>query len=195
MTKTINTMNRVKQIGIYVFIMLVFGLTGAYDVQAQETEKAAGFSAQLKSGESIDSDDIRVEKLEAYLTKLNSPLVENAEDFVDYADAYEFGENWAIVAAIAGVESTFGKHVPKNSYNAWGWGIPTGSQSGIGFSDWEDGIGIVSQGLKEKYMDNGATNLASIGKIYAPPSTTWAHNVEFFMNQIESTSIEPTLTL
>jgi hypothetical protein len=139
--------------------------------------------------------DIRINKLKTYLEKHNSPLVEYADTFVQYADEYQFDEKWAMVAAIAGVESTFGKHIPKGSFNAWGWGIPTGARSGIGFDGWEDGIATVSQGLKEKYMEKGADSLPEIGRIYAPPSNTWAKNVQFFMNQIETTELPDTLTI
>lgn len=177
------------------YLAAAWMLTRAQVVYAKDTVAIAGSSAQLIAVDGVSEEDIRVKKLEKYLESLNSPLVDNAEDFVKYADAYGYGDNWSMVAAIAGVESTFGKRIPKNSYNAWGWGIPTGKQSGIGFTDWEDGIATVSKGLKENYMDRGATNLASIGRIYAPPSTTWAGNVQYFMNEIEQTSVEPELSL
>ena len=31
------------------------------------------------------------------------------------------GLDYRLVPAISGVESTFGKHIPDNSYNAYGW--------------------------------------------------------------------------
>ncbi|MCR4263428.1 MAG: hypothetical protein NUV98_01785 [Candidatus Roizmanbacteria bacterium] len=177
------------------YLAAAWMLTRAHVVYAEDSIAIAGSSAQLTAVRDVSDEDIRIKKLEKYLASLNSPLVDNAEDFVKYADAYGYSENWSMVAAIAGVESTFGKRVPKNSYNAWGWGIPTGKQSGIGFTDWEDGIATVSKGLKENYMDRGATNLASIGRIYAPPSKTWAGNVQYFMNEIEQTPVEPELSL
>ncbi|KKS23765.1 MAG: hypothetical protein UU81_C0019G0003 [Microgenomates group bacterium GW2011_GWC1_41_8] len=184
--------NRAFMIG---YLATAWMLTRTQVVYAQDFPDIAGASAQLNTSRSEQEEDARVKKLEKYLTSLNSPLVDNAEDFVKYADIYGYGDNWSMVAAIAGVESTFGKRVPKNSYNAWGWGIPTGKQSGIGFEAWEEGIATVSKGLKENYMDRGATNLASIGRIYAPPSHTWAGNVQYFMNEIEQTSVEPELSL
>ena len=179
------------------YLAAAWVLTRTQVVFAYDSMDISVASARLNpSLEEIENkEDIRVKKLETYLSSLNSPLFDNAEDFVKYADIYGYGENWSMVAAIAGVESTFGKHTPQDSYNAWGWGIPTGKQSGIGFQSWDEGIATVSKGLKEKYMDRGATNLISIGKIYAPPSQTWAGNVQFFMNEIEQTPIEPELSL
>ena len=137
--------------------------------------------------------DTRAEKLNVYLTKHNSPAVEFTEVFVQKAD--EYGLDWRLVAAIFGVESTFGKHVPKDSYNGWGWGIPTGAASGIGFKNWDNGIDVVSKGLKEKYVDRGLDTVEKMGRVYAPPSTTWAANVKFFMNEIENVTLKPELSI
>lgn len=172
----------------YVFIItMIFSILLSIPKEVEAREKIAGSSSQLERNVIVSVDDIRVTKLTRYLESHNSPLASNADYFVKTADKYGFGENWSLVAAIAGVESTFGKHTPKNSYNAWGWGIPTGSQSGIGFDSWEDGIETVSSGLQTRYMDKGADSIEKIGRIYAPPSTTWAKNVRFFMNKIEET--------
>jgi len=140
--------------------------------------------------------DYRVEKLKDYFAMHDSELVDYADEFVSYADAYELGdENWSLVAAIAGVESTFGKRIPYKSYNAWGWGIPTGSSSGIGFENWEDGIETVTRGLKYNYIDKGADTVEKMGPIYAPPSKTWAGKVRYFMNEIDEVTPTPKLTL
>jgi hypothetical protein len=189
------TINKAKFIGSLLFTIVKFCLVRIEDVYAVD-EIVPRMSAAISMSESVANDeDIRVRKLTNYLSKHNSPLIDNAEDFVKYADVYGYGENWSMVAAIAGVESTFGKHIPANSYNAWGWGIPTGSASGIGFSDWEDGIATVSKGLRKNYMDKGAVTLSQIGPIYAPPSTTWAGKVSYFMREIENTSVKPELSL
>lgn len=155
----------------------------------------ADHSSMLSESVVSKTTDNRVTKLQAYLDRHNSPLAQNAQDFVDAADMYGFGENWALVAAIAGNESTLGKFIPRGSYNAWGWGIPTGAQSGIGFRDWKEGIFTVTKGLKENYMNRGADTIEKIAPIYAPPSKTWARNVRWFMNEIESTSTAPSLSL
>lgn len=176
---------------ILIAFLLFFATVSAVEAK----EKIAGNSGELTIEESGKSSDIRVEKLKFYLEKHNSPLAPHAEYFVKTADKYELGENWSIVAAIAGVESTFGKFTPKNSYNAWGWGIPTGARSGIGFDDWEDGIETVTAGLKTKYINRGADTLPEMQRIYAPPSKTWARNVQFFMDKIEETEVPRELAL
>lgn len=148
---------------------------------AQEPEAAA--AAQLTFGE-ITRDE-RIDRLRAYLAAHNSPLAEASGHFV--AESDRLGLDWKLVAAIAGTESTFGKRVPTGSYNAWGWGIPTGAQSGIAFGSWKQGITTVSEGLKYRYIDRGASSIEHIGRIYAA-SPRWAGNVRFFLNKIETFS-------
>lgn len=156
-------------------------------VLAREPE--AGAAAQLTFGQ-ITRDE-RIDALRAYLSAHNSPLADESAHFVVEAD--RLGLDWKLVAAIAGTESTFGKHVPEGSYNAWGWGIPTDAQSGIAFANWKKGITTVSEGLKYRYVDRGATSVEGIGRIYAA-SPRWAGNVRFFLNQIESfTPADPSL--
>jgi len=85
-----------------------------------------------------------------------------------------------MVAAISGVESTFGKRIPENSYNAYGW-----ANGNYYFESWEDSIAIVSKTLREKYYDRGATTLNQIARRYAPPSSSWAWKVNYFMEKID----------
>lgn len=127
--------------------------------------------------------DWRVAKLEAFLSSHGSPMTAQASVFVSEADRLNL--DWRLVAAIAGVESTFGKHVPGGSYNGWGWGIPTGARSGVGFENWEHGITTVSEGLKTRYVDRGAVTVEQIGRIYAA-SPRWAGNVRFFIAKIDA---------
>lgn len=125
--------------------------------------------------------DSRATHLRAYLTSLGSPLVDEANHFVSEAD--RLGLDWRLVAAIAGVESTFGKQIPTGSYNAWGWGIPSGAQWGIAFGDWKTGITTVSEGLKYNYIDKGAVTIDQMGRIYAA-SPAWSWKVRYFIEQI-----------
>ncbi len=129
------------------------------------------------------SPDLRAQKLSAYLQSLNSPLAPYASAFINEAD--KNGLDWRLVPAISGVESTFGQAIPTYSYNAWGWGVFTGKQSGVNFNDWKDGIAQVSQGLKENYVDKGARSIEQIGNIYAA-SPAWSWKVRFFVNQINN---------
>lgn len=131
----------------------------------------------------IEITDSRITKLEAFLTAYNSPLAADAGHFVKEAD--RLGLDWRLVAAICGVESTFGKHIPANSYNGWGWGVFTGTNDGVHFSSWKDGITQVSEGLKYRYIDKGATSIDAMGKIYAA-SPTWSMKVKFFIEKIDA---------
>ncbi len=169
-----------KRLIISVFAFIIASLwTNAHPAIAQENE--AGAAARLTFGE-ITRDE-RIDQLRSYLTAHNSPLTDEAGHFVAEADRLDL--DWKLVVAIAGTESTFGKHIPGGSYNAWGWGIPTGAQSGIAFGNWKQGITTVSEGLKERYIARGAVTVEQIGRIYAA-SPRWAGNVRFFMSRIEA---------
>jgi len=155
-------------------------------VQAQEEKLImAGVSGVLKT-EPIQLDN-RLEKLTAFLEKYDSPLVSYAETFVFMADKYQI--DWKLLPAITGVESTFGKQIPFNSYNAYGW-----NNGNYRFQSWEDSIEIVSKALKEKYYNRGLDNPYKIGRVYAPPSPFWGNRVNNFMKMIEPISINSPLS-
>lgn len=113
-----------------------------------------------------------------YLRNKKSPLEEYAEKVILSAESNNI--DWRLIPAIAGVESSFGKRIPHNSYNAYGW-----ANGEYKFSSWEESIEIVSQTLNKKYVQKGVVNINEIARIYAPPSTTWASKVKFFINQID----------
>ena len=155
-------------------------------------QKEAGTSAlpNNRSEHEIQPDN-RVKMLTAYLEAQNSPLTDSADAFVREADKNNL--DWRFVAAISAVESTYGKRIPYNSYNAWGWGIYGDNM--IRFKSFDQGIGIISTGLREKYMDKwGAKDVYAIGKFYAA-SPTWAQRVDYFMARIESFSQKDTSSL
>ena len=125
--------------------------------------------------------DSRVKILGNFLKQYNSPLTPYASEFVAMADKYNL--DWKLVAAISGVESTFGKEIPNNSYNAWGWGVY--GDNVTYFKSWADGIDTISQGLREKYMNQwGGEDIYQIGAIYAS-SSAWPGHVEYYLNQIQ----------
>lgn len=123
--------------------------------------------------------DYRVYTLRKFLSQFDSPLTPYSSEFIKEADFY--GIDYRLVPAISGVESTFGKHIPVNSYNAYGW--VNGDYS---FKSWSDSIQIVSKTLKDNYIDKGAVSIARIAKIYAPPSTTWGSKVTYFVSKIDT---------
>jgi len=165
-----------KHIFFIIFTLLL--LANVRTVHAQDVLETSAGQLIVHAEKTADT---RADTLFAFLSEYNSPLAAFSDQFISYADTYNL--DWKLVAAIAGVESTFGKHVPIGSYNAWGWGIFTGEQSGIGFEDWEDGIKTVSQGLRKNYVDKGATTVTEMGYIYAA-SPVWAQHVQYFLDKI-----------
>lgn len=156
---------------ILIFYILLF----PKDVGA--TSPIAESSANIQKKEP-KAEDNRALVLQKYLEQYDSPLAPYAEKFVSEADKYQIPWTW--VPAISGIESTFGKRIPYNSYNAWGW-----ANGEFAFKGWDDGIEIVTKTLKENYVARGADTIAKIAPIYAPPSTTWALKVTYFIGKIE----------
>ena len=160
-------------------ILLIIILSQAPRTFAQEY--SSGSSAVLIKPVDGKTSDSRTKILKEYLKQYNSPLVPFAQNFVDTADKYNL--DWKLVAAISGVESTFGQQIPDNSFNGWGWGIY--GENMIRFSSWEQGIETVSEGLRTRYIDGwGAKDVYEIGRFYAA-SPTWAQRVEYFMDSID----------
>jgi len=173
---------------LFIFAALIAASLIPKPVQAQEMKLTmAGYSAVLKSTDI--KADFRVAKLQAFLARYDSPLTSYAQVFIDVADEYQI--DWKLVPAITGVESTFGKQILYNSYNAYGW-----NNGNYYFKSWEDSLKIISKALKEKYFDRGLDTPYKIGPVYAPPSKTWAGKVNYFMQKIEQIDTEAfTLTL
>ena len=164
-----------KKIILYVLITIVLIILSTYTADAETVSEG---SAELKNKAGDSGFDYRVENLRKFLEKYNSPLAMYAEEFVLYADLNDL--DYRLVPAITGVESTFGKHIPFDSYNAYGW-----ANGDYTFESWEDSIAHVSQTLKKSYIDKGAPTIAKIARRYAPPSTTWGNGVKFFVGKID----------
>jgi hypothetical protein len=158
-----------------IILVMAFIYLSTRQALAWETDQ----SATLKSDATATDYDYRVENLNRYLTKNGSPLAVYSEQFVSFAD--ENGLDYRLVPAISGVESTFGKRIPGNSYNAYGW-----ANGGYTFKSWPDSIEIVTSTLRSEYINKGATTISKIARRYAPPSTTWASKVKYFVGKIDS---------
>lgn len=168
---------------LFFLTFAIFFVTTAPSAHMQE-KNAAGNSATLAFGEvSTVKPDARVVALSAYLSRQNSPLADYADVFVKSADENKL--DWKLVAAISGVESTFGANIPANSYNGWGWGVY--DDHFTRFASWDEAIKTISKGLKENYIDHGAQNVYGIGRTYAS-SPAWADHVVFYMNKIQDFS-------
>jgi len=167
---------------------LIITFTFSKPADGYQGETAASSAVLKNEAKTVDS---RAQKLEAYLIIQGSPMAKFGQDFVDAADRY--GLDWKLLAAIAGVESTYGKKIPANSFNAYGW------NNGVWqFISWPDSINYVSKALKEKYFDRGLDSVAKIGPVYAPPSQTWTGKITLIMEKIETFTPEArleTLTL
>ena len=168
---------RIKQ---FILPAVIFFTTALIPQTTYASETSAS-SAAFNAGFKIVKQDNRAAVLKQYLLKRKSPLADSAATFVNQADKNNL--DWRFVAAISGLESGFGKAIPPNSYNGWGWGVY--GDNVRNFESWDDAIVTISTGLREQYMNKWkATDIYSIGKIYAA-SPTWAVRVQAFMNDIE----------
>lgn len=165
-------------LGLLILSLLAIpGLTQVKDAYAQ--------SEQIVHIEAKPVDK-RAQILKDYLAKYNSPLEDNAQDFIDAADQY--GLDWKLVVSIAGTESTFGRFIPGghdplySTYNGWGWGVY--GDNALGFKSWKEAIFTISKGLKEDYVDKGYTEPYSMNRKYAA-SKTWGSKVSYFMNDLD----------
>lgn len=162
----------------FFFLLLTFFLIPRETYAEKQSAQSASL---LKAQEKLERDN-RALILEEYLKKWDSPLATNAGKFVEEADKNNL--DWKFVAAISGLESTFGHELPYSSYNAWGWGI-YGTNVHY-FKSYDEGIETISKGLREDYINKwGAKDIYQIGRIYAA-SPTWAQRVIGFMNSIDS---------
>lgn len=163
---------------IIIAAFLAFALTILTIRRVYAQENISDSSAALKNNNLITINDYRIVNLERYLKAKGSPLSQYAKEFVIYADKY--GIDYRLVPAITGVESNFGKKIPKNSYNAYGW-----NGGNYKFTSWPDSINEVSRTLRFKYIEKGAITIDQIAKIYCPPSNSWAGKVKYFIEKID----------
>ncbi len=162
------------------FILTLLSLSSTKLVVAEKLVEEKGVNRQIEAKRM----DNRAKILAQYLAKFNSPLQYHAQDLIDAADAYRV--DWKLIPSIAGVESTFGKHIP-GGFNAWGWGV-YGTQA-IYFDSWKDGIFTLAKGLKEGYLDKGLKDPYAMNRVYAA-SPHWGKNVTFFMQDLEKFASE-----
>lgn len=151
---------------------------GPYTLFSQQPPFLTGVSQTVGSG---DARGLLVEK---FLHKYHSPMIGNGQFFVDTSDKYKV--DWRLVPAIAFQESNLGKVIPKGSYNAWGWAIFTGKNSGAEFDSWQHAIETVTRGIARDYYSRGLRTPTQIQTRYTPDSTgSWAESVQFAMEDIE----------
>ena len=106
--------------------------------EPQDISNSPAYSfSKLPASKKIDN---RANQLQSFLTARKSPLAPHSARIVDIADKY--GLDWKLLVAISGVESGFGRVMPLNSFNAYGW-----SNGLTRFESWENSIEHVSQVL------------------------------------------------
>lgn len=129
------------------------------------------------------NQEARVEVLAQFFKRYNSPLLANAQQIVDAADKYSI--DWRLIPAIAMQESTLCKKIPKNSFNCWGFGIYGGKVTR--FKNFNEAIETVTKTLARDYKEQrGLEEPHEIVTRYTPGSGTWADNVTYVMDRIQS---------
>jgi hypothetical protein len=132
--------------------------------------------------EIIGSADARPELIKQYMESYNSPLAPYSDLIVQTADKYSL--DYRLITAIAQQESNLCKIIPPGSYNCWGWGIH--SKGSLGFDSFEEGIELVSQGLRDEYINKGYATVEDIMSKYTPQSNgSWARGVGTFMTEMQ----------
>jgi hypothetical protein len=158
-------------------------------VQAPETAAVAGVQVYASLPSTLPSistepvvGDARPELIRQYLNRYDSPLEPYALFIVETADTY--GIDFRLIPAIAQQESNLCKKIPPETFNCWGWGIH--SKGTLGFQSYQEGIEIVTKGIREEYVDKGYVTIEDIMAKYTPMSQgSWANGVNTFMNEME----------
>lgn len=109
------------------------------------------------------------------LQRYKSPLISDVDAFMQACLDYRL--DCYLLPSIAGHESFFGHYIYPNSYNVFGWG-----GGYIIFRDFAQGIMTVARGLRQNYLNRGATTIYKIGPIYAQ-SQSWAVKVTWLRDQ------------
>jgi hypothetical protein len=146
------------------------------------SEKSAEYQIlyNLKKENYTDNRKIQLARV---LSRYNSPLIGYVDEIVSSSDLY--GIDWKLVPAIAGVESGFCRKIPYNSFNCWGF--DNGSHT---FSDYKSAVYEVARVLRLHYIDKGLTSPERMSSVYAPPSSTWASKVRYFMSILDTNLTE-----
>ena len=148
-----------------------------------ETESFLGIRPTITHKEKLilqmtdaNSMDPVAKQIDAFFAGHNAPLASYGSIFTKHARKNEIDET--IVAAIAWCESNGGKVTPQfgnhETYNAWGYAVfdnnsVTRSFNGYNMGSWENGISVVSRGIK-RYYDMGLIEPYEIVTRYTPAS-------------------------
>jgi hypothetical protein len=167
-----------KKYSVVALALLLVSILSAVRVEPVDAQTSHDQYTQ-EARVQVKQLDERAKLLQAYLADRNSPLQDNAQDFIDAADKYNI--DWKLLPAISGVESSFGVAQPEGSHNGWGWG---GSDL-VYFGSWKDAIYTIDESLKTRYHVAGNVDPYEIGRTYAA-SPTWGVRVDGFMRDIDA---------
>ena len=131
--------------------------------------------------------DPRILAMNKFLSDYQSPMANYADVFIVEADRY--GLDWRLIAAISGVESAFGRLIPRGTYNGWGWRGRNRNPDGWSiFESWDEAITHITERMALGYgIDLTPYDIEST---YCPPCgatglNLWANGVVRFMNELE----------
>jgi len=162
----------------------IFSLAVTATVSPVRAEFMAGNSAiinytKLHNKEYKTTQELFIKKMaiKNYIRKYSAPLADETDAFIKACIEYEL--DCYLLPAISGIESSFGLYLLPGTFNPFGWG-----RGDIPFSSFSEAIMTVGKGLKENYINKGATTVEQIGRIYCE-GNTWAGKVSYFMNQLE----------
>jgi len=131
----------------------------------------------------VHAYDEREIKMKLVLDKYNSPMAGHEAELIAAAEKYDL--DWTLMAAIAGTESSFGKRMPYECINPYGWGIYGDNK--LCFESFVEAAQAVAKGLGTKYNTNSLTTIA---RTYNTVSTdSWIKHTQFFINKIKNTEI------
>jgi hypothetical protein len=158
----------------------------AAEAEAKKQQAAAQAAASTSTMSTASAsvllvgDQSQARAIDIYLTEQGSPMVGFGRAFVSAGKT--FGVDPFLVVAIAGKESSWGKHC-FHPYNAWGWGEVT-------FNDWENAIFNYTRLLGEEYISKGRTDINVIAPIYCPPNyVSWANDVTKFYGELAAIQV------
>jgi len=174
-----------KHLNLIFCVVMLFAVAGnvfGMSVSAQEVPEPKNMGFQIGYAK-VD----RVETLESFFDKYNSPLKGTAPKFIEVADKYNL--DYTLLPSISCMESTCGKNLIEGSYNPFGWGV-YGNQY-IAFESYEEAIETVGEGLYEGYFSKGLDTPQKIAPVYTPPNSyNWYRGVTFFSNQINDLALD-----
>jgi hypothetical protein len=164
-----------------IVLILFIGLIAAAPIRAQAI---AGSSAAVSFREQTSTSAISLQKialkrkaLVQVLKKYDAVLLTEVDSFLEACTTYDL--DCYLLPSISGVESTFGKFLIPSTHNPFGWG-----RGILPFVDYHEAIMTVGKGLRQNYINKGATTVDQIGAIYCE-GNTWSGKVKHFMDEFE----------